>query len=361
VQEVNVGTNMFFEWVCNQKNIFMIFIVVSVLFISYLHYSTIPQIHDLHNIFAELYYIPLMIGALVFGLRGAVITFMFVSALYIPHIIVNWTGTYIFVANQLLHAITSGLFAFLAGFLIDREKKNKERAEKDRYLAGLGQAAAAIVHDLKSPLISIHGFARRLNQGKGDIATATDIIIRSAENMQLIVHDVLDFAKPVRTDIKSDDVCNIVRRTCELCREKADKKGVLLSANLPSESLNIPVDGYHMERALINILNNAIDASKPGGTVTITLQVGEDDVKLIIRDAGEGMDQETLKNIFIPFYTTKKKSGTGLGLAIAKKIIEGHEGRIHIESQISLGTEITVSLPQKISHIEETVITTGKQ
>jgi signal transduction histidine kinase len=307
----------------------------------------------MHNIFAELYYIPLMMGALVFGLRGAVTTFIFVSVLYIPHIIMNWTGTYSFAVNKLLHAVISGLFAFLAGFLVDREKKIRQQSEKDRYLAGLGQAAAAIVHDLKNPLISILGFARRLSQGKGDIVTATDIIVRSAENMQLIVHDVLDFAKPVKTEIKLDDVCNIVRRTCESCGEKSRKKGVVLSVNIPAAPVNSPVDRLYMERALINILNNAIDVSKEGETVKISLEAGQDDVKLKIKDSGEGMDQKMLENVFIPFYTTKKKSGTGLGLAIAKKIIEGHKGMIHIQSQISQGTEITVSLPQKEIHINK--------
>ncbi len=338
---------MIFERLNNQKNIFLAFIVVSVLIISYLHYSTVPDIQDLHNIFAELYYIPLMIGALVFGLRGAVITFICVSVLYIPHIILNWTGTLSFTLNKLLHALISGLFAFLAGFLVDREKKLREQSEKDRYLAGLGQAAAAIVHDLKNPLISIMGFARRLRQGKGEVSTASDIIVRSAESMELIVHDVLDFAKPVKTEIKFDDVCNIVRRTCESCSEKSDKRGIALEVKTPAEPVNIPVDRPHMERALINILNNAIDASNNGETVTIQLEAGQDDVRLKVKDNGEGMDRETLENAFIPFYTTKKRSGTGLGLAIAKKIIEGHLGKLHIDSQISKGTEITVSLPQR--------------
>lgn len=326
------------------KRGYIALIVLSSLLITYLHYTTIPVLYDLHSIFFELYYIPLLIGALVFGLKGSIAAYVFISLLYAPYVLIAWTGSFTYAASKLSHAIFSGAIALLAGFLVDREKRQREQAEKDRYLAGLGQAAAAIVHDLKTPLITIHGFAGRLRRGEGDVVTATDIIIGSAENMQLIVNDVLDFAKPVRTDIKLDDVCNIVRRTCDSCREKSDQKGVVLSVNIPSEPLNIPVDGYHMERALINILNNAIDASKQGGIVTITLGAGQDDVKLVIRDSGEGMDQEALNNIFIPFYT-KKSFGTGLGMAMAKKIVEGHKGKINIKSQLSLGTEITVSLP----------------
>jgi signal transduction histidine kinase len=335
---------MILEWLYNQKNIFLTFIVVSVLLISYLHYSTIPQIHDLHNIFAELYYLPLMIGAFVFGLRGAVITFIFVSILYIPHIIINWTGTFSFAANKLLHALISGLFAFLAGFLVDREKKIREQAEKDRYLAGLGQAAAAIVHDLKNPLISILGFARRLSKGKGDVAAATDIIISSAENMQLIVHDVLDFAKPVRMDLKAQDAGNIVRRACSSCGVKADEEGVVLSIALPSEPVNLSIDSLHLERALINLINNAVEASNKDDMVKVHAALKDGRMIISIKDSGEGMDSETVENVFIPFYT-KKNSGTGLGMAIAKKVVEGHHGTIDVNSFKGAGTEIIIELP----------------
>jgi hypothetical protein len=98
------------ERLLNQKKYFLFLIVTSTLFITYLHYSTLPLIHDLHNIFTELYYLPLLLGALAFGLKGAVLTFIFVSVLYVPYILVNWTNTFPFVANKLLHALFSGLF-----------------------------------------------------------------------------------------------------------------------------------------------------------------------------------------------------------------------------------------------------------
>lgn len=332
------------EWLHNKKNIVRIVIVLSVLLISYLHYSTIPQIHDLHNIFAELYYIPLMLGAFVFGLRGAAMTFIFVSILYIPHIVLNWTGSFSFAINKLLHALISGLFAFLAGFLVDREKSIREQAEKDRYLAGLGQAAAAIVHDLKNPLISILGFARRLSRGKGDVAAATDIIIDSAEHMQVIVHDVLDFAKPVRLDMKEHDAGTIVGRACSACQVKAQEEGVVLLLDLPTEPVVLPIDSSHFERALVNLINNAVEASHKGDAVEVRAALQDNRTVITIKDSGEGMDSETVENIFIPFYT-KKSSGTGLGMAISKKVIEGHHGSINVYSRKGAGTEVVVELP----------------
>lgn len=89
-----------------------------------------------------------------------------------------------------LHLGSSGLFAVLAGFLVDRERERKRKMERERHLARIGHAA--IVHDLKNPLIVISGFAKRIRDGKGDAADAVQTIIESAEKMQKIVFDVLD-------------------------------------------------------------------------------------------------------------------------------------------------------------------------
>ncbi|HDO26391.1 MAG TPA: hypothetical protein ENG95_07095, partial [Nitrospirae bacterium] len=211
----NKANGMIEEDPDNRKRIFLVLIAASIILISYLHYSTNPGIRDLHNVFAELYYIPLLMSAFTFGLRGAVIVYISISLIYFPHVIMNWTNATPFVANQLLHGLFSGTFAFLAGYLVDREKRNREQAEKDRYLAGLGQASAAIVHDLKNPLISISGFARRLNQGKGDVDTASEAIIKSAEDMEKIVHDVLDFSKPHNMDFRETGITDVINEVLE--------------------------------------------------------------------------------------------------------------------------------------------------
>lgn len=327
-----------------QKRLFLVFITVSIAVITYLHYSTLPGVRDLHNIFSELYYLPLLLGALVYGLKGAVITFIFISLFYAPHVIMNWTDDYAYIANQVLHAAFSGFFTILAGILIEREKRYRERSEKDRYLAGLGQAAAAIVHDLKNPLLIITGFARRIRDRRGDIEKASQAVLDSARDMQLIVHDVLDFAKPVNLNLTEKDLGSIVRKVYDYCATKANKENVVLSVYTPDESVKIPVDGFHLERALINLVNNAIEASGKGDVVVIKSETSQDSVNIHIKDYGEGMDEETLENIFIPFYT-KKNSGTGLGMAIAKKIIEGHNGKIHIRSGQQMGTEVLIELP----------------
>lgn len=326
-------------------------IVTSTLLITYLHYSTNPSIYALHDIYREFYYIPILIGALVFGLRGAVLTYLFVFVLYLPYILMNWTGIFITEANRFLHILLQCLFAFFAGFLIDRDRKHREQLEKERYLAGIGQVATTIVHDLKNPLITILGFAKRIQEGKGETKSAVRTIIDSAQNMQRVVHDVLDFAKPIRLNIKeNEDIRSIIKQACNSCKTKAEEEGINLLLDLPANPVNIAIDGFHVERAIVNLINNAIEASIKGQKVTVNMMSEKNHLIIKIKDHGAGMDKETLKNIFIPFYT-KKSKGTGLGMSIVKKVIEGHQGKISIESQIGKGTDVTIELPSLLSKI----------
>jgi signal transduction histidine kinase len=333
------------EKLLNQTRYFVIFIVASTLAITYLHYSTLPGINELHNIFTELYYIPLLLGALVFGLKGAIVAYIFVTSLYVPYIVINWSGTYLFIANQLFHALFSGAFAVLAGVLVDREKKRREQAEKNRYLVRLGQAAAAIVHDLRNPLISIRGFAKRIQQEKGDIKAASQIVIKSAEDMQDIVNDVLDFAKPIKITCKEADIVKTLREICTYCRPCAALKRVKLSVEFSAVPLRITADISHFKRAMVNLINNAIDASGQDEIVIVSVSSGHGYLIIKIKDYGVGMEKDILENIFVPFYS-KKTSGTGLGMAIAKKVIEAHKGNFRINSKPGQGTEVTIELPQ---------------
>lgn len=326
-----------------RKTLYLIFIAASAAVITYLHYSTVEGIHALHDIYRELYYIPLLVGALAFGLRGAILTYLLVSFLYLPYMAQTWTGTIFFETKRVLFLLFSGTFSFLAGYLMDRDSKRKKEMEKERYLAGLGQVSSAIAHDLKNPLVTIQGFARRLQEGKGNVNTAIQAIIDSGEVMQKIVHDVLDFARPIQLELKEENAAYVIKKACELCSGKAEEREVTILVNIPDVPLNINLDRVHMQRALANLISNAIEASGRGQNVSVSADPKEDSLSITIRDDGGGMDKETRENLFIPFFT-KKSTGTGLGMPIAKKIIEGHNGKIDIVSNIGKGTHVIVRL-----------------
>jgi signal transduction histidine kinase len=326
----------------DRKRYFVIAIVASTLLITYLHYSVFQR-RSYPYVLEELYYIPLFLGALTFGLKGNLLTYLFVSAFYLPNFFGNMSMTFFDLVDRLLHLLFSGIFAILAGFLMDRERKHQRQSERDRYLAGIGQMTATIIHDLKNPLITILGFANRIKSGKTNMDTAIERIIDSAGNIEKIVNGALDFTKPVQLNLKTEDITHVVRLACESCRTKAEERGITLSFDNPSQPVHAFIDSFNIQRALTNLIANAIEASDNGKQVITSVAYGAKHVIIKVKDFGAGMDEETLENIFIPFYS-KKNTGTGLGMTIAKKIVEGHKGEIHVKSRPGLGTEVIIKL-----------------
>ena len=319
-------------------------IVIFVIFITYLHYSTLPDIYAFHDIYKEFYYIPIFLGALAFGLKGTLIVFLCVFVFELPFAIEGWTGAFASEINRLFHLGLQGLFAIFAGYLADRERKTREQSEKERYLATIGQVATAIVHDLKNPIITILGYSKRIKDKKGNADEAINIVMDSALTMQKIVNDVLDFSKPLQLTLKQEDMREVIAKACQLCEAKASGEGVNLVTKLPASPVHMEIDSFHMERALVNLVSNAIEASGKGQSATVSIEAGRYNVALSVVDQGPGMDRETLKNIFTPFYT-KKKEGTGLGMPIVKKVVEAHKGKIYVESKPDEGTEVRIELP----------------
>jgi len=329
----------------DKRKYYIAAIVSSTLLVTYLHHSVFRE-QSPYIILEELYYIPLLLGVLGFGLKGAFLTYLFVSAFYLPYFLGSWTITFLDLLDRLLHLLFSGLFVFLAGFLIDRERKNQRQSEIDRYLTGLGHAAASLVHDIKNPLITILGFAKRIKEGKTNIDTAIQMIISSAESMQKIVNGSLDFAKPLELELREEDIVKIVHQACNSCNPKAEEKGVTLVMDTPEHAILVPVNRLYMERAMTNLIDNAIEASSNSQRIIITTRSEKDRVVIKLRDYGSGMNQETLENIFVPFYS-RKNGGTGLGMAIVKKIIDGHNGKIQVRSRLGRGTEVMIELPNQ--------------
>ncbi len=327
-----------------RKKYVSLLIIVFVLLITYLHYSTLPRIYSFHVTYKEFYYIPVFLGARAFGMRGALLIYLSVFVFEIPFVIEGWTGALASEVNRLLYLGLQGVFAIFAGYLVERERKTREQLEKERDLARIGQVATAIVHDLKNPLISILGFSKRIKERKENADEAIDIVMSSALTMQKIVHDVLDFSKPIQLTLKREDMREVISKVSRFCEAKAGGEGVNLATEIPASPVYIEIDGFHMERALINLVSNAIEASGRGQGVKIGITSGSGTLVITVTDHGPGMDRETLEKIFTPFYT-KKKEGTGLGMPIVKKIVEAHKGKIFVVSEPGEGTEVRIELP----------------
>jgi signal transduction histidine kinase len=321
-----------------------VFILAFSLLVTFFH-LWVFQNNPTHIVLEELYYVPILVGALFFALKGALIACGVVSILYLPYLFGPWAIGFLGLADRLLHLVFTWGFAFLAGYLVDRDRRIRRQLEKDRYLTGLGQAAATIVHDLKTPLVTIAAYAKRLQDGKGDSAAGLKTILDSAAKMEGIVTDVLNFAKPVQLETREEDLRRVVEQTAADGQARAEAAGIRLAAELPAEPVLMAVDGLRLQRAMTNLVANAVEASRPGQEVQLALQANLQQAVITVKDQGIGMDAETLEHVFIPFYT-RKSQGTGLGMAIAKKVIEAHGGKIRIHSRPGRGTEVRIELPR---------------
>lgn len=317
-------------------------------FITLLHYQTASDAGIRHVIFRELYFLPIILSGFWFGLRGGLSTALAISLLYGPLILseVDKFSTHNF--GNTLEILLFNLIGGLLGWLKDRETAQEARARQVENLAAMGQAAAMIAHDLKTPLITIGGFARQLS---GRISTDTPegekvtIIRQQAERLEKLVMDILFFARPINPSLESVDLYELLNKVKEAVSEIADKKRINIDI-AAAKKCECNLDYEKMMLVFINLLTNAIEASSEGETVSVSLYHLSDTVQIDVSDRGAGIPQNIAGKIFEPFVTGKKK-GTGLGLPICKKIVTGHAGELKYINNIDVGTIFRVSIPVK--------------
>jgi two-component system sensor histidine kinase HydH len=221
--------------------------------------------------------------------------------------------------------------------------------EESRRLAALGSFAAAIAHDIRTPLTSIamnvQILRARSNLSESD-RVYLDIASEEITRLNSSVAEILDFARPLqirRRPVAPRELLDDVVRT--LTPVLADR-GVRLDVQL-AESPAAPAplaDERALRQLLINLIDNAANASERGSTVTVRADLDPARLVLRVADRGRGIAPEHLGRIFEPFFTTRP-DGTGLGLAIAQKIVRGHAGEITVQSDADRGTVFEVTLP----------------
>ena len=241
-------------------------------------------------------------------------------------------------------------------------ERNKELAEingrlqtaqaqliQSEKLASVGQLTAGIVHDVKNPLAVIKGLAEELSAEFSVDPSMKDqlsTIRESATKASTIVTDLLKFARQSTPDLERRDLRETIEASLRLTEYLARKGNVEIKIDMPSAPVLIWYDAQQIEQVLINLIGNAIQAMKNGGTVRINLSQAENSVALSVQDNGVGIPEKNLQRIFDPFFTTKPEGeGTGLGLSVSFGIITRHRGQISVDSKPGLGTTFTILLP----------------
>jgi signal transduction histidine kinase len=220
-----------------------------------------------------------------------------------------------------------------------------------RRLAALGQFAAAIAHDIRTPLTSISmnvQILRRKLQLPDDDREHLDIALEELARLDRSVAEILDFAKPVKLTSEPIDIGELIETTKKNLTPVLVERGVSVCV-APSvreaDNLTVHGDPQRLRQVLTNLVDNAANASRPGGEVTLRASVTADNLVAIeVEDRGRGIAADDLPRIFEPFFTTRP-DGTGLGLAIVHKVVRAHGGDIKVRSTLGTGSTFTVTLP----------------
>jgi len=233
---------------------------------------------------------------------------------------------------------------------ITERRLMEERIRERERLAYIGQLTTLLAHELRNPLSSVKMnvqiLSKKLNLSGND-RRRIEIVESGIKKLEIILEEVLNFAKPMRLSLEIEDVNEIVEDVFDTLGEKISGKEIRIERNLSGDLPKILLDRGKIEQAILNIVLNSIDASRPKGHLKVTTEVGEvlgeQIIKVTISDNGIGIADADLKGIFEPFYTTKLK-GTGLGLTNVKKVIEAHGGFIRVDSELGRGTSVYMFL-----------------
>jgi signal transduction histidine kinase len=215
-----------------------------------------------------------------------------------------------------------------------------------RDLASLGEAAAAIVHEIKNPLAAISAPLQVLRERIKDeeLREILQEVIAEVQRLDAMLRRLLMLSKPWNPKKERCDLIKVVHRVFSLSRAEPAFSKVRLHWD-PAEPVYAPVDAALIEQVLWNLLQNAAEAMREGGDIRVGCRDGPRGVTLRVSDNGPGMSPEVQAKLYKPFFTTKP-GGSGLGLSICRKIVEAHGGSIHISSQLGRGTEAFLSLPK---------------
>ena len=224
--------------------------------------------------------------------------------------------------------------------------------EESRRLAALGSFAAAIAHDIRTPLTSVQMNVQIL-RGKArlppDDMEHFDIALDELRRLNVHIAQLLDYAKPVRLDSVALEPRELAEEAARTIAPVLADRGIRVVVD---DEAAPPVlgDGPRIRQVLLNLVENAARASAPGAAVTVRTAAAPDGrVVIEVRDQGKGMEPADLARIFEPFFTTRP-DGTGLGLAIVHKLVRAHQGEVSVRSTPGLGTTVTVLLPAAARH-----------
>ncbi|WP_312096940.1 PAS domain S-box protein [Niallia sp.] len=222
----------------------------------------------------------------------------------------------------------------------------EEQLRKSSTLNVVGELAAGIAHEIRNPMTALKGFIQLLET---DVASRENemyfsVIKSELTRIESIINEFLLLAKPQAVKKVKSDLTQIMNETIELLHAQAVLQNVQFKKHYDKAIPMVYCEPNQMKKVFINIIKNAIEVLVDGGEIEVSIELKEDYFHIAIRDNGKGMSKEKLARIGEPFYTTKEK-GTGLGLLVSYQIMEDHQGKVTVESELGIGTTFHLQLP----------------
>jgi len=237
---------------------------------------------------------------------------------------------------------------------ITERRQAEEALQRTEQLRVVGELAAGLAHEIKNPLSGIKASMEVLSEEASLSEEDREVLIKvvsEIKRIELLLKGLLSFTRPPKPQFTTVNVNALLDTSLIFSLKNTshspDTSGPITIVKKFDEHLpETMADPMQLQQIFMNILINAADAMREGGTLTVQtgFEVSEDAIEILISDTGRGMDREQMENIFLPFFTTKPK-GSGLGLPITKRLIEQHGGSLRVESVVGKGSTFTITLP----------------
>jgi signal transduction histidine kinase len=226
-------------------------------------------------------------------------------------------------------------------------RENQSYLVQHERLADIGKLATTVTHEIKTPLVTIGAYTRRLLKTYGTKRFKKEhleVIMNEVQRLETISGEILDYSRDSKLEFKECDLLEVINDTLTIIQQKLKESNISLKTRFSSNPLPINADPNRIRQVLYNLVQNAIDELKNGGTLIIRTRVEDKYIVMETEDTGGGIPPDAREKLFTPFFSTKAK-GSGLGLPVSKKIIDDHGGYIRVVSREGVGTRFSVYLP----------------
>ncbi len=357
------------------EKLWLVVIALMVAVITSLHYGTHIHHEPLHALYRKLYYLPILMSAFHFGLRGSMVCALTCTLLYLPHLHCDWGASYLIKnADRSLEVVLYLVVAAITGGYSSHQKKlhqalkqshehlkiRTERLvtvqrslQKHEKLHAVGLLGAGISHEIRNPLASLKGILEIvLSKEKGctetERAELGAIALKEVSRIQDILTRFLSLSREDRLEEAEVDLKEVCQNLMELTKSQTRKKGVEGSLKLPVADCSYLGPAGPLQQVILNLLLNALEMAKK--EVEVELVKLEGGYQIIVRDDGEGIKPGTEDAIFDFFYTTLQE-GSGLGLAISTELMHQIGGHLSLV-QTSDPTTFMMEFPPEIKFSE---------